>query len=1035
MNNSNNIALNFITTNPFFVITVISCCIIYSIYLRSTYKIRDFRLSHFSNKLYEQIESFTKSLSESIIDLVIFSIHYNKCSPPNDEYCIANYAFNTDDTFDNIRDKLKLIDIIKNILKQENMLPNFDDDDNIIMNRKIHVEHLEKQLQKIFRFIRNKHHDTQNDKDRDKSREYMYTVYLFKILLLYFSDFEKMHISEDNIKKYDKKYVFIDNFNYNFSKANAIFHNYIYNIINDNNVYNKLNSILKLVDIQNKDTKNIYKWIDTDNTVINYLDELDNNDNTDNSVIDIYNNVNYFNYLTSNDIDVDTYLDPTTTDLTSSHVNDDKTRFYISVLKKCLESVHICIEQLVHSDYATDVNKKTENRKKLNIMNINIIRNHFDNPEITFQNKTTIEEVWTDSDLLDLLVNSELNKYKTNIFEMKYNFEKLLYAFQSNSGGGLLMIQVDTTKKYTINNTYIRYYSIFELIKEFNLIMTVNDLVKNSTVIKKAFDMYNNDVNTIVEKNDMFKTIANFYSALSNIQLHMTNEFPKLLYFDTCRNADVKRLTLYYDSYLQYYQDYIQKDIAKVITYLYDLFISRKIKVHKPLRIGVVDLIVENIYQKLRDFLHDTFDYYSKKVHEIFKWIVIENYKDYEPNNKYGVEGFKKSKYDENDIYDKEGAYIDEDGNVVEGMLGPLKGILISAILKPLTKYLVKPFVKTIMPPFAPFLKFIETLIDLLDFITNPIRVVTKFVTMLFKTYIAIVISVVCFFEKYFNIITSVLLIPFILFSCFNAFIYSIVMIIIVKIIMTIDIDYFNGIIFVELYRYILANEHEIDEWKSRTSYEIGNESERQSIIPVVCKPCKENYKPADLLCKRLPNYLPVFSHHANIFRILENKPVGLIAPGALEMDLKFMGLPVNERKRLIRKFDMNKQYYVKHSNDRMRQYDDKLRNICKYVEGNMQHKNEYDIDIIKSICVNKFCINGNYDNFCSKLSAAEAFKNIKNTTLFENYLFLLWYVGLIGMILIVVLYVYYNGQEQIQIMLTKISVFLEPFFKKSDSS
>jgi hypothetical protein len=199
------------------------------------------------------------------------------------------------------------------------------------------------------------------------------------------------------------------------------------------------------------------------------------------------------------------------------------------------------------------------------------------------------------------------------------------------------------------------------------------------------------------------------------------------------------------------------------------------------------------------------------------------------------------------------------------------------------------------------------------------------------------------------------------------------------------------------LYNWIAAREEDIRNWYMLSSYEKGNSPGR---LITAMAPCSDNYKPHGFLCKRINERLPLFSIHANIYRLKNGEDLkGKIFPTPIIVTQKFKNFSKRNKQNFIRKENKSLQQYHENMNSTMKPYEQMTKNTCQ----NLEKLDEDDISlddkaIVEQLCNARYCRDGKFEPFCVSLDNISG--NIYKKDLIENYLQLGTYGLVIFMLL-----------------------------------
>ena len=557
-----------------------------------------------------------------------------------------------------------------------------------------------------------------------------------------------------------------------------------------------------------------------------------------------------------------------------------------------------------------------------------------------------------DTEITNFLSRNFVNYItKNTLFEKKnkYEFEKLLFDFKSEYGRGLLMKDFsfieDVMQKYhKITNLYL-----------FN---------KHHSVVRKAY--------TFLKSGKNSTDIKNAFTSLYRLHISLSDQFPKLLYYDTKHSVDKGRLNLYYNNIFKSIFDKISFYIKEFLEGLPQLFTKQKINLHKKYDNFILTSLIDLI-QKARDY----FTWIRKNLSTYIKDTInsaLEGYKDHEISDI--LEKF---------VNDKE-EFRDISGNVVE----------------PFVSTLIKGIGKSIAKPFMIVISAFKLIFGILKLITNPVAIIRLLVSV-FIMFVVIVLS----FVDIIKIVTGTFALVVILTYMIVAVVYLLYYLIIMQILRLFDISIFQGKAYKIVYEYLIANEKDIRNWFMTPSYEQGNENHRLLIVPF--SSCPEGYKPGIFFCERISKFVPTYSYHANIHRQSE----GMSVEGSPFMkefvpESNFHKYPENKKKRIIMRANLEKEQYLKKMNKRLSLYQDYTKATCFTID-NIDGLSSDLKNSMKQFCNNLYCQNGNFETFCG------VYNNTSNSyndyDLIETYIHLTSYILVLIAIITIIIVSFYDKQ------------------------
>jgi hypothetical protein len=422
----------------------------------------------------------------------------------------------------------------------------------------------------------------------------------------------------------------------------------------------------------------------------------------------------------------------------------------------------------------------------------------------------------------------------------------------------------------------------------------------------------------------------NAFNSLIQLQLHVAVEFPRLLYYDTNQTIDLKRLKTYYQNLITRTKDRIVY-YFKVLGRLGELFSRQEIKLHEEYNSSVLNSYIKFI-QGIRDYLH----YIRTTPGDYIKKMFKQNTETY------------KNK------------------PVIEGFIGKL--------------------VKQVLNLFTIIGTLFEALIMIVQTITNPVQIIKLLITLMGVVFM-LVLAII---DGINFVITAVLatlgMVVYVLIKTIAIYYFLIY----VYLGALFEL-YFKGGLSRFFYEWFTATEKDIRNWYNVPSYETGNDVARPFLWPT--HPCSEGYKPGLLWCERIPDYIPRYSYHANIYRSTKGKKVsGNTAVTSFATDSKFRDLPNSLQLRELNKYAKRCNTYHTVMRKKMKAYTLITKTTCNSIDT---------LDVadsvkkqIKIMCLQNYCRNGMYETFCPTFGKLDTYTYSKD--LIETYIHLTSYILMI---------------------------------------
>lgn len=455
-----------------------------------------------------------------------------------------------------------------------------------------------------------------------------------------------------------------------------------------------------------------------------------------------------------------------------------------------------------------------------------------------------------------------------------------------------------------------------EMMQLFHTLILLEEYRANKESIDVIIDYAEED------KNKYFEIIR----SLQELNILISHDFMYLQYYDMCRASNLERKMIYYLDIFDRYGDYVAT-LAEIQLYSYEYFDYRiKSTRHKKLRSSMINSFVDWVYS------------IRKSMHNIAKkpGIFILN------NFEWAMEGFT----DEYEQFSNDENYKNKKGDVIE------------------------PFTKSISRFFKGILDFIKTLLKMVKIITDPIKII--------KILIVSVYSIIVILMSYIELIT-----------CFFTGIFLIACLLVIIVNLSIPSLFFIAFIFViafqEIYLFgtligattgsnksylgywaynLTAAENDIRNWHRTPGFDQGNKIDTTIIGHTT--PCPRNYDKQIIYCIKNPNYLPTFSHQANIYKIATgDQPSGEMNYRQIQKTPDFLNKSTGRKKQAVRIANNNKRSHYTNN----KYFFDKHDNIKNYLKTICLNPDQFDvgsdIDKLKQQCAQLFCKNGSYISSC----------------------------------------------------------------------
>lgn len=452
-----------------------------------------------------------------------------------------------------------------------------------------------------------------------------------------------------------------------------------------------------------------------------------------------------------------------------------------------------------------------------------------------------------------------------------------------------------------------------EMMQLFHTLILLDEYEKNKNSIDIIIDYIDED------KNKYFEIIR----SLQELNILISHDFLYLQYYDMCRASNLERKMIYYLDIFDRYGAYVAT-LSEILLYSYEFYLVESSR-HKKLRSSMVNKFVDWVYS-IRRSMHNIAEKPGNFILSNFEW-AMEGFTDQ----------YEKFSNDEN--------LRNKKGDVIE------------------------PFVSSLKRFFKGIMDFIKTLLKMVKIVTDPIKII-KIAIVSAYSIIVILMSyielITCFF-------TATFMIACLLFMIVNLAVPSLFFLLWTFIIAFLEIYVFGSIInatggnksYLGYWAYNLtAAENDVRNWYRTPGFDQGNKIDYTVIGHTT--PCVANYDKQLIYCMKNPNYLPTFSHQANIYKLVNGEiPYGEMNYKQIQKTPDFLNKSTGKKKQAIRIANNNKRtFYTNNKN-----FFNKHENINNYVKTICLNPDQFDIgpdkDKVLQQCAQLFCKNGSYISSC----------------------------------------------------------------------
>ena len=504
-------------------------------------------------------------------------------------------------------------------------------------------------------------------------------------------------------------------------------------------------------------------------------------------------------------------------------------------------------------------------------------------------------------------------------------------------------------------------YKADKLMQRYHKIVLVDYVQRNKEKFDRAQKIDTEHIDTLKEVS----------LAIQRVRIHMGYEFPMLLHHDTKKVADKERLRLYYNNMMKRMIETIKFNFA-TLGKLGNYF-KRHPNVQnrhdtKIFRAGVGLLLycrtfAVNVSNDPGGFIIGTFKSFIEGFEEKFTEQL-----DKQQKNKKVVEPFV--------------------GSIIRG---------------------VKKIFKPIFSLVDMLIAFFKVLLMITGILTNPVKIIMLPIAFMF----VITTLILCLIEgAMFHVFTSILLCVFTLVYIVIATVIMILLTTLYYCIGMLDVEAFNAFFAVYMYSLFISAEIDIRDWHMKPSFEQGNQTYRG--LFGAFKACDTNYNHGFFMCERISPYVPVFSHQANIFRIMNGIPLrGQTEPKIFRPPSDFHDMPKGKKYRMIREADRSKRLYYKNVEKNSAKFNEITESVCSNIDA--MQLSSGNRGSVERMCYISYCRNGKFKPFCASLSTDSDGQSHTQDKI-EKYLHVTSYISMLC-VLIALIYVGYDQTGSQDIM------------------
>ena len=259
-------------------------------------------------------------------------------------------------------------------------------------------------------------------------------------------------------------------------------------------------------------------------------------------------------------------------------------------------------------------------------------------------------------------------------------------------------------------------------------------------------------------------------------------------------------------------------------------------------------------------------------------------------------------------------------------------------------------------------------------------------------------------------------------FTVFNTGAY-IVLSILNRVLMLLDTEMTGGLFYRTIYWLVGATENAPASWYLTPGHHYGydscnkpgntNSTECNNSYENKAKrmffayyPCGNSYKPdrttKGFTCTRKYDQEPSYCLQANIYRLKNNLNVLTpIVPDRFVPSMEYLKATKAKRKNLQSKYKQMKTNFYNNCAEGMYDYDALTKNICKLYPSIV---NEDDRNKMETLCYNAYCVNGNREPFCYRMTKSHTFANQRSKAIVPRVFVISLYILVLAFLINVML-------------------------------
>lgn len=259
-------------------------------------------------------------------------------------------------------------------------------------------------------------------------------------------------------------------------------------------------------------------------------------------------------------------------------------------------------------------------------------------------------------------------------------------------------------------------------------------------------------------------------------------------------------------------------------------------------------------------------------------------------------------------------------------------------------------------------------------------------------------------------------------FTVFNTGAY-IVLSILNRVLMLLDTEMTGGLFYRTIYWLVGATENAPASWYLTPGHHYGYDScnkpgntnstgcnnsyeNKAKRMFFAYYPCGNSYKPdrttKGFTCTRKYDQEPSYCLQANIYRLKNNLNVLTpIVPDRFMPSMEYLKATKAKRKNLHSKYKQMKTNFYNNCAEGMYDYDALTKNICKLYPSIV---NEDDRNKMETLCYNAYCVNGNREPFCYRMTKSHTFANQRSKAIVPRVFVISLYILVLAFLINVML-------------------------------